>query len=103
MASTVTKLTLSGQSVNFSWKPVVDGCPQVQPNQSRDAADDKCERIPILATEIQELLERALQSQTVFEEADFLLQRRAVQFIAEEAAVDGAFEYSHSVPGHSAV
>ena len=96
---------LSGQSaaVGFSRKPVVDGCPQVEPHQSWDAAGDECERIPILATQIQQLNERAVRPQAALEEADFLLQRRAAQFIAEEAVVDGALEYSHSAFGHSGV
>jgi hypothetical protein len=94
---------LSGQSaaVGFSRKPVVDGCPQVEPHQSWDAADDECERVPILAPQIQQLDERAVRPEAALEEADFLLQRRAAQFIAEEAAVYGALEYSHSVFGHS--
>src|SRR6266849_532260 len=101
----VTKLMLPGQSaaVGFSRKPVVDGCPQVEPHQSRDAADDECERIPIFATQSQQLNKRAVRPQTALEEADFYLQRRAAQFIAEEATVDGALEYSHSVFGHSGV
>jgi hypothetical protein len=75
----VTKLMLSGQSaaVGFSRKPVVNGCPQVEPHQSWDAADDECERIPILATQSQQLNERAVRPQAALEEADFLLQRRA--------------------------
>src|SRR5438874_1195024 len=94
---------LSGQSaaVGFSRKPVVDECPQVEPHQSWDAADDECERIPILATQSQQLNERAIRPQAALEEADFLLQRRAALFIAEEAVVDGALEYSHCVFGYS--
>src|SRR5580704_7823108 len=99
----VTKRMLSGQSMSFSRKPVVDGCPQVEPHQSQDAADDEWKRIPILATQSQQLNERAVRPQATLEEADFLLQRRAAPFIAEEAAVDGALEYSHSVFGHSGV
>ena len=78
--------------MGLSRKPVVDGCPQVEPHQSWDAADDECERIPILAAQSQQLNERAVRPQAALEEADFLLQRRAAQFIAEEAAVDGALE-----------
>ena len=96
---------LSGQSaaLSFSREPVIDGCPQVEPRQSWDAADDELERIPILAAQSQQLNERAVRPQASLEEADFLLQRRAAQFIAEEAAVDGALEYAHSVSGHSGV
>src|SRR5437899_5633910 len=45
--------------------------------------------IPILATQSQQLNERAVRPQAELEEADFLLQRRAAPFIAEEAVVDG--------------
>jgi hypothetical protein len=96
---------LSGQSsaVSFSREPVIDGCPQVESRQSWDAADDELERIVILATQSQQLNERAVRPQAALEKADFLLQRRATQFIAEEATVDGALEYSHSELGHSGV
>src|ERR1035438_25535 len=97
------KRMLSGRSVGFTRKPVVNGCPQVEPHQSQDAADDEWERTPILATQSQQLNERAVRPQAALEEADFLLQRGAAQFIAEEAAVDGTLEYSHSVSGHSGV
>ena len=90
----VTELRLSGHSgaVGLSREPVIDGCPQVEPHQSWDAADDECERIPILRTQSQQLNKRAVRPQEALEEADFHLQRRAAQFIAEEAAVDGALE-----------
>src|SRR5258708_21152791 len=57
----------------------------------------------MLATQSQQLNKRLVRPQAALEEADFFLQRRAAQFIAEEAAVDGALEYSHSVFGHSGV
>ena len=85
--------------MGFSRKLVVDGCPPVEAHKSQDAGDDEWERIPILAAQGQQLNERAARPQSALEEADFLLQRRGTQFIAEEAVVDRAFEYSHSVFG----
>jgi len=38
-------LSRPSAAVGFSRKPVVDGCPQVEPHQSWDAADDECEQI----------------------------------------------------------
>ncbi len=64
----------------------------MEPHQRWDAADDECERIPILATQSQQLNKRAVRPHAALEEADFHLQRCPAQFIAEEAAVDGAIE-----------
>ena len=75
----------------------------MEPHKRWDAADDEGEGIPILTPQGQQLTEHGVRAQEALEEADFLLQRRASPFIAEEAAMDGTLEHGHSVSGHSGV
>ena len=82
-------------------KPVIQDCPEVQPNKGWHTADHKSKRPPVLAAQSQQMHQGAKRSKLPLEEVDLFLQGGTAAVVAEVAVMYRSLQRPHRVPGCS--